>query len=70
MKIKKPVEERLRGEDDVSSILLDPSMTLQDFGMIPKYPLNKGIKKAVEWYKVNGVSQTYTHLKGFDEKEK
>jgi UDP-glucose 4-epimerase len=69
MEIKKPAEERLRGEDDVASILLDPSRTLQDFGMIPKYPLNKGIKKAVEWYKANGVSQTYTHLKGFDEKE-
>lgn len=63
-------EERERGVDDVASILLDPSKTLKDFGMVPTYPLDKGVEKAVKWYKTHGVGETYTHLKGFDEEKK
>jgi len=63
-------EERERMPDDVASILLDPSRTLKDFGMIPTYSLEKGIAKAVEWYETHDIGETYTHLKGFDEDEK
>lgn len=58
------VEVRQRGEDDVYTILLDPSKTNKDFDWKVTTPLEVGIKKAVEWYKVHGVTQTYTHLKG------
>jgi len=70
MSLNVKAEERERNEDDVASILLDPSKTLKDFGMIPTYPLKKGIKKAVKWYEENGVGETYTHLKGFEEDKK
>jgi len=70
MKLNIKVEERERDEDDVASILLDPSKTLKDFGMIPTYSLEKGIKQAVKWYNENGVGETYTHLKGFEKDDK
>lgn len=60
------VEVRARGEDDVYTILLDPSKTNRDFQWEVKTPLEEGIKKAIDWYKEYGISQTYTHLKGVD----
>jgi len=63
-------DERERGPDDVASILLDPSRTLRDFGIIPTYPLEKGIKQTVKWYETNDIGETYTHLKGLDGEEK
>ncbi len=58
-----PVEERPRGADDTPTILLDPSKTRNDFGWRASTPLKEAIRKAVEWYKVYGVENTYTHLK-------
>lgn len=57
------VEVRPRPEGDAPSILLDPSRTKQDFGWEPRVPLQQGIARAVEWYRANGVGETYTHLK-------
>jgi UDP-glucose 4-epimerase len=48
--------------DDVKTILIDPSKTLEVFGMIPSTPLSEGIPKAIEWYYNNEVVETYTHL--------
>ena len=48
--------------DDVKTILIDPSKTLEVFGQIPDTPLSVGIPKAIEWYYKNGVKETYTHL--------
>jgi len=48
--------------DDVKTILIDPSKTLEVFGKIPSTPLDIGIPKAIEWYNKNGVVETYTHL--------
>lgn len=62
--LEKPVEVRERGEDDVYTILLDPTKVKKDFNWDVKTPLDEGIKKTVEWYKMHGISQTYTHLKG------
>lgn len=70
MNLNIKAEKKERGKDDVASILLDPSKTLKDFGMIPTYPLEKGIKKAVEWYDKNNIDQTYTHLKWFEKDTK
>lgn len=63
MKLDKDVEVRQRGEDDVYTILLDPAKTNSDFEWSANTPLEYGIKKAIEWYKKNGITNTYTHLK-------
>ncbi|MCI5056165.1 MAG: NAD-dependent epimerase/dehydratase family protein [Flavobacteriales bacterium] len=57
------VEVRPRGEDDVYTILLDPSVTAEAFGWKIKTPLQEGIDKAIAWYKSNDIQETYTHLK-------
>jgi UDP-glucose 4-epimerase len=67
--LDKEVEVKPRNPDDVYTILLDPSKTLQDFGMIPSYPLKEGVNRTVEYYKKYGISQTYTHLKIGGEKK-
>ena len=52
-----------RGSDDVETILLDGSKLVDDFAMLPGTDLEEGLKKAIEWYKENGVGDTFTHLK-------
>ncbi len=68
IKLDKDVEVRPRGADDVFTILLDPSKTINDFSWKPKVKLEDGINKAIQWYKKNGISQTFTHLKALEEK--
>jgi len=58
-----PVEERPRNPDDAFTILLDPSKTNKTFNWAVTTPLNKGVKDAIDWYKINGITQTYTHLR-------
>jgi len=62
------VEVRERTPDDTYTILLDPAKTVQDFGWKPTTPLVDGIKSAIDWYKQYGITQTYTHLKGIEDK--
>ncbi len=69
IKLDKPVEVKPRGVDDVFTILIDPSKTAKDFDWKAKTPLEEGIKAAIEWYKVHGITQTFTHLKNLDEKK-
>ena len=61
--LDEPVEVRPRGEDDAYTILLDPSRIQADFGWSPKTPLVDGAASAIAWYRENGITQTYTHLK-------
>jgi UDP-glucose 4-epimerase len=68
MQLEREVEVRPRGQDDVYTILLDPSKTEKTFQWKAKTPLEAGIKRAVEWYKVHGITQTFTHLKDAVEK--
>jgi len=63
IKLEKDVEVRPRGEDDVYTILIDPSKTNKDFDWKVNTPLESGIKNAIEWYKTHGITQTFTHLK-------
>jgi UDP-glucose 4-epimerase len=63
IKLSAAVEERPRSPDDVYTILLDPSKTIHDFAWKVTTPLETGVRKAIEWYKVYGITQTYTHLK-------
>ncbi len=62
--LEKPVEVRQRGEDDVATILLDPTKVKKDFDWDVQMPLEEGIRRTIEWYKQYGITQTYTHLKG------
>lgn len=63
VKLEKDVEVRPRSPDDTYTILLDPSKTVRDFGWKVSTPLETGVKAAIEWYKVHGIEQTFTHLK-------
>jgi len=49
-------------KEDVESILLDPSVTKKVFEVIPRTLLDYGIRKAINWYKEHGITETYTHL--------
>lgn len=62
-----PVEVRQRNQDDVFSILLDPSKTNMDFSWKASTPLADGVTRAIEYYKAFGISETYTHLKQMSE---
>lgn len=63
IKLEKEVEVRPRGKDDVFTILIDPSKTNNDFNWKVTTPLEAGVKKAIEYYQVFGIQETYTHLK-------
>lgn len=67
--LKEEVEVRPRLEDDVYTILIDPSKTNRDFDWQTSTPLEVGVAKAIEWYKVYGITQTFTHLKNLEHKE-
>lgn len=62
------VEVRARNEDDVFTILIDPSKTEKMFNWKAKTLLEAGIKNAIDWYKANGINQTFTHLKNEEKK--
>lgn len=63
VKLGKDIDVRPRGEEDVYTILLDPSETHRDFNWKAKTPLETGVRRAVEYYRNHGVTETYTHLK-------
>lgn len=63
IQLEKDVEVRPRGEDDVYTILIDPSKTNKDFDWKTHTPLEEGVKAAIDYYKEYGITQTYTHLK-------
>lgn len=63
------VEVRPRGEEDAYTILLDPSKTQDDFNWKAITPLDEGVKAAVEYYKMYGITETYTHLRVEDTKK-
>lgn len=51
------------GPDDVSSILLDPSRTFQDFGKVKFTPLRTTVTEAIKYYQQHGTLGEYTHLR-------
>jgi UDP-glucose 4-epimerase len=54
-----------RGIDDVQTILLNPTKTMQDFNWKPEVSFYDGIQLSLNWYKHNPIDKTYTHLKDF-----
>jgi UDP-glucose 4-epimerase len=70
VELEEEVKVKERNTDDAYTILLDPSETIKDYGWKPDTPLSSGIKSAIEWYKQYGITQTYTHLKNINGKDK
>ena len=68
IRLEKPVEVRARNEDDVYTILIDPANTQRVFNWQASTPLEEGIRLAIAWYRVHGITQTFTHLKVADGK--
>lgn len=58
---KSPTIQEPAGED-LNSLLLDPSLTTEKFGWTPKISVSEGTAELVEWYKANGVGETFTHF--------
>ncbi|MEO8542826.1 MAG: NAD-dependent epimerase/dehydratase family protein [Burkholderiaceae bacterium] len=65
---KPKAEVRPLSPDDVSSILLDPTRTFEDFGSIKFTPLQDTVTAAIEYYKKHGTLGEYTHLRMEDKK--
>jgi UDP-glucose 4-epimerase len=63
------VEVRPRGPDDAFTILLDPTRTNDEFGWVPRTPLDEGVQAAIDYYREYGIEETYTHLKLAEEKQ-
>ncbi|MFT5130554.1 MAG: UDP-glucose 4-epimerase [Rhodothermales bacterium] len=63
IELEEDVEVRERSEDDVFTILIDPSKTNQDFDWATSTPLGVGVAAAIAWYREFGITQTFTHLK-------
>ena len=57
------VEVKPRQPDDVYSILLDPSRTVNEFGWSAKVPLIEGVHQTIKYYQDYGIEETFTHLK-------
>jgi UDP-glucose 4-epimerase len=57
------VEVKPRQPDDVYSILLDPSRTVNEFGWSAKVPLIEGVSQTIKYYQDYGIEETFTHLK-------
>lgn len=62
--LEKEVEVRERGPEDAFTILLDPAKTHRDFApWKTSTPLELGVKKAIDYYREHGISETFTHLR-------
>ena len=49
--------------DEVESILLDPSKTFKDFGKIKFTELDKIVNDSIDYYDKFGVGSTFTHAR-------
>ena len=64
IELEEDVEVRPRPPDDAPSILLDPARTeARTSAGRPRPRSTTASSSAVEWYRENGVGETYTHLK-------
>ena len=67
IELDEEVEVRPRNPDDAPSILLDPSRTERDFDWQARTPLGEGVAEAIAYFRVRGVTETFTHLRPLDE---
>jgi UDP-glucose 4-epimerase len=61
--LDEPVEVRPRGDDDPYTILLDPSVTIQDLGWRATTSLAQGVRAAIGYYDRFGITRSFTHLR-------
>ena len=71
MKLNSYPEPEIRelAEDDVASILLDPSKTFDDFGDVDFTPIEITVEEAIKYYEEHGTLGEYTHLRLTKEQE-
>lgn len=50
------------GDDDVPSVVPDPSRTQKVLGWQAKVPLDETIRRLLAWYDAHGVTDVYSHL--------
>ncbi|MHC2252461.1 UDP-glucose 4-epimerase [Bradyrhizobium embrapense] len=50
------------GDDDVPSVVPDPSRTREHLGWQAKVPFDETIRRLLAWYDAHGVSDVYSHL--------
>jgi nucleoside-diphosphate-sugar epimerase len=50
------------GDDDVPSVVPDPSRTKSVFGWQARVPFDETIRRLLAWYDAHGVSDVYSHL--------
>jgi UDP-glucose 4-epimerase len=58
-----PIDVRPLGNDDVETVVLDPSETMKAFGWRPKVDFEAAVARMVEWYDRFGVLAIHSHLK-------
>jgi nucleoside-diphosphate-sugar epimerase len=57
-----PVPVLPPGDDDVPSVVLDPSKTVDAFGWQAAIPFGDAVRRTLAWYDRHGVSGLYSHL--------
>jgi len=50
------------GEDDVPSVVPDPSRTREALGWAARVPFDQTIERLLAWYDAHGVTDVYSHL--------
>jgi len=60
--LPEPVKVVPPENDDVATLLLDPSETERLFGWQAQVGLDEGLKRQIAWFEAHGVGETYTHL--------
>jgi nucleoside-diphosphate-sugar epimerase len=63
IKLDTPVPIVPPGDDDVPSVVLDPSETKRVFGWSAKVSFAESMRRMLAWYDVNGVQAVYSHVK-------
>jgi len=62
VKLEEPVRTTEVGDDDVQSLVLDPSQTIKQFNWEPTFKTDETLERMLKWYDANGVSKVYSHL--------
>lgn len=60
----KPAAVNPPGEDDVATVVLDPSETKRVFGWTAKVGFEETVLRMLRWYDEYGVTDVYSHLQG------
>lgn len=58
----KPEKIVLPGADDISAVVLDPSITTQTFGWKAQCNFTETINRMLQWYDKHGVTDIFSHL--------